>query len=101
MNTQRTKLVYLLGRSEKELLAYDEYDSEGSGKWFTDNPMMAIEYNNERKIIEDAEKEKLDVYMWEATYDVKERKIIKEEIWLQYTNADFAVMKDNFDEKEK
>jgi len=41
----RTKLVYLLGKNEKELLAYDEYDSEGSGKWFTDNPAMANEYN--------------------------------------------------------
>ena len=39
----RTKLVYLLGKNEKELLAYDEYDSEGSGKWFTDNPVMANE----------------------------------------------------------
>jgi len=34
----------MLGKNEKELLAYDEYDSEGSGKWFTDNPIMANEY---------------------------------------------------------
>ena len=40
----RTKLIYLVGKSEKELLAYDEYDSKGSGKWFTDNPIMAEEY---------------------------------------------------------
>ena len=26
---KRTKLVYLLGKNEKELLADDEYDSEG------------------------------------------------------------------------
>jgi hypothetical protein len=31
---KRTKLVYLVGKSENELLAYDEYCS-GSGKWFT------------------------------------------------------------------
>ena len=82
---KRTKLVYLLGKNEKELLAYDEYDSEGSGKWFTDNPIMANEYNYEQAVIEGAEKEGLDVYMWEATYDTNEKKIIKEEIWLQFT----------------
>ncbi|MDR1858840.1 MAG: hypothetical protein LBQ69_05170 [Treponema sp.] len=82
---KRTKLVYLLGRNEKELLAYDEYDSEGSGKWFTDNPIMANEYNFEQAVYEGAAKEGLDVYMWEVTYDTNERKIIKEEIWLQFT----------------
>ena len=82
---KRTKLVYLLGKNEKELLAYDEYDSEGSGKWFTDNPVMANEYNYEQAVIVGAEKEGLDVYMWEVTYDTNEKKIIKEEIWLQFT----------------
>ena len=82
---KRTKLVYLLGKNEKELLGYDEYDSEGSGKWFTDNPIMANEYNYEQAVIEGAEKEGLDVYMWEVTYDTNEKKIIKEEIWLQFT----------------
>jgi hypothetical protein len=82
---KRTKLVYLLGKNEKELLAYDEYDSEGSGKWFTDNPVMANEYNYEQAVIAGAEKEGLDVYMWEVTYDTNEKKIIKEEIWLQFT----------------
>jgi len=82
---KRTKLVYLLGKNEKELLAYDEYDSEGSGKWFTDNPIMANEYNFEQAVCEGADKEGLDVYMWEATYDTNEKKIVKEEIWLQFT----------------
>jgi len=41
---KRTKLVYMLGKNEKELLADDEYDSE-CGRWFTDNPIMANEYN--------------------------------------------------------
>jgi hypothetical protein len=83
----RTKLVYLLGKSENELLAYDEYDSKGSGKWFTENPIMAEEYNCQRAC-EDAEKEGLDVYLWEVTYDVNEKKIKKGEIWLQFTNAE-------------
>ena len=82
---KRTKLVYLLGKNEKELLADDEYDSEGSGKWFTDNPIMANEYNFERAVIEGAEKEGLDVYMWEVTYDTYEKKIIREKVWLQFT----------------
>ena len=82
---KRTKLVYLLGKNEKELLAYDEYDSQGSGKWFTDNPIMANEYNFIQAVCEGAEKEELDVYMWEVIYDTNEKKIIKEEIWLQFT----------------
>jgi hypothetical protein len=85
---KRTKLVYLLGRNEKELLAYDEYDSKGSGKWFTDNPIMANEYYIVQAINEAVENEGLDVYMWEATYDTNEKKIIKEEIWLQFTNEE-------------
>ena len=82
----------MLGKNEKELLAYDEYDSEGSGKWFTDNPIMANEYYIQAAC-EDAEKEGLDVYMWEVTYDTNEKKIIKEEIWLQFTNEEAAKWK--------
>ena len=81
----RTKLVYLLGKNENELLACDEYDSEGSGRWFTDNPIMANEYNYEQAVCEGAEKEELDVYMWEVTYDTVKKKIIKEDVWLQFT----------------
>ena len=84
---RRTKLIYLIGKSETELLAYDEYDSEGSGKWFTDNPIMANEYYCQ-EACEEAEKEGLDVYMWEAIYDTNENKIIKEKIWLQFTNEE-------------
>ena len=84
---RRTKLIYLLGKSENELLAYDEYDSKGSGKWFTDNPVMAEEYYCQRAC-EEAEKEGLDVYMWEVTYDTNIKKIIKKEIWLQFTNKE-------------
>ena len=83
----RTKLIYLLGKNEKELLAYDEYDSEGSGRWFTDNPIMANEYYCQGAC-EDAEKLGLDVFLWEITFDNSEKKIIKEEIWLQFTNEE-------------
>ena len=94
---KRTKLVYLLGKNEKELLAYDEYDSEGSGKWFTDNPIMANEYNFVQAVYEGAEKEGLDVYMWEVTYDTNENKIIKEEIWLQFTIDEAIKWKNDHD----
>jgi len=83
---KRTKLVYLLGKSEKELLACDEYDSEG-GEWFTDNPIMAEEFNNQQAF-ERFERDKLDIYMWEVTYDTNEKKIIKEELWVQFTNEE-------------
>ena len=96
---KRTKLVYLLGKNEKELLAYDEYDSEGSGKWFTDNPVMAHEYNFEQAVCEGADKEGLDVYMWEATYDTNEKKIIKEEIWLQFTIDEAVKWKKDHDKE--
>jgi len=89
---KRTKLVYMLGKSEKELLAYDEYDSKGSGRWLTDNPMMANEYNCQEAICE-AEEKNLDVYMWEVTYDTDEKKIIKQEIWLQFTREEAAKWK--------
>ena len=91
---KRTKLVYLLGKNEKELLACDEYDSEGSGKWFTDNPIMANEYNFFEAVCEGAEKEGLDVYLWEVIYDTNVKKIIKEEIWLQFT-IDEAIRKND------
>ena len=69
---KRTKLVYLLGKNEKELLADDEYDSEGSGEWFTDNPIMANEYNFDQAVCKRDGKDGLDVYMWEVTYDTNE-----------------------------
>jgi hypothetical protein len=90
---KRTKLVYVLGKNEKELLAYDEYDGEGSGKWFTDNPIMANEYNFQQAVYEGAEEEGLNVYMWEVTYDTNEKKIIKEKIWLQFTKEEAAKWK--------
>jgi len=83
---KRTKLVYLVGKSEKELLAYDEYDAHGSGIWFTDKPMLAEEYNWKRsceQVIEYKE-DKLDVFLWEITYDVDKKEIVKEELWLQF-----------------
>ena len=80
----RTKVVYLVGKSENQLYAYDEYDS-GSGTWFTDNPVMAEEYNCERACGV-AAKNGWNVYLWEIDYDVTEKKIVKEEIGLQFTN---------------
>ena len=90
----RTKLVYLIGKSENELLAYDEYDS-GSGKWFTDNPIMANEYYCQQAC-EEAEKEGLDVYMWEVTYDVDANKIKKQKLWLQFSNDEAIEWKNRF-----
>jgi len=74
----KNKLVYLVGKSENELLAYDEYDSEGDGKWFTDNPVMAEEFNHDNAF-KTAEKEGLDIFMREIAYDIKDKKIIMEE----------------------
>jgi len=89
---RRTKLIYLVGKNEKELLAYDEYDSEGSGRWFTDYPVMANEYYCQ-SACEKAEELGLDVFLWEVTFDANERKIIKEELWLQFTNQEAVEFK--------
>ena len=35
---------YAVGKSEKELRAYDEYDSQGSGLYFTDDALMCERY---------------------------------------------------------
>jgi len=37
---------------------------------------------------DESEEKGLDVYMWEATYDTDEKKIIKEELWLQFTKEE-------------
>jgi len=42
---------------------------------------------------EGAEKEDLDVYMWEVTYDTNENKIVKQEVWLQFTKEEAAKWK--------
>ena len=83
----KNKLVYLVGKSEKELLACDEYDSYGDGKWFTDNPVMAEEFNHQGAF-ETAEREGLDIFMREVAFDINEKKIVKDEIWLQFTNEE-------------
>jgi hypothetical protein len=42
--TQKVCQFYALGKSAKELYAYDEYDSWGSGRYFTDDVMMCDRY---------------------------------------------------------
>ena len=83
----KNNLVYLAGKNEKESLAYDEYDSKSDGKWFTDNPVMAEEFNHQGAF-ETAEKEGLDIFMREVAFDINEKKIVKDEIWLQFTNEE-------------
>ncbi|GHV78763.1 hypothetical protein AGMMS49944_05540 [Spirochaetia bacterium] len=53
--TQKVCQFYTLGKSEKELYAYDEYDSWGSGRYFTDDVMMCDRYT-----YSEAEKEQND-----------------------------------------
>ena len=54
---------------------------------------MANEYTFVQAVYEGAEKEDLDVYMWEVTYDTNENKIVKEEVWLQFTKEEAAKWK--------
>jgi hypothetical protein len=65
----RTNFFYVPGKSEKELFAYDEYDSQGSGIYYTDDPLMFERYN----VLDDAEKVareyNLTVYLVEIMKD--------------------------------
>ena len=57
----QTCTFYAVGKSEKELLAYDEYDSQGSGLYFTDDLFMCKRYLF-GKAYEITNKEKLKRY---------------------------------------
>jgi hypothetical protein len=48
---------------------------------------MAEEFNHQGAI-EKAVEEGFDVFLWEVTYNVNEKKIVKEELWLQFTNEE-------------
>ena len=69
----RTCQFYAAGKSEKELLAYDEYDS-GSGRYFTDDAYMCDRYGYETAE-EVAENKKLKVYLVTITKTGKNRKV--------------------------
>ena len=58
----KTCQFYAVGKSEKELLAYDEYDSMGSGEYFTDDVLMCNRYTYSEA---DAEKDNngLKIYL--------------------------------------
>jgi hypothetical protein len=49
---------------------------------------MAMEYSHEQPLFATAAEKDLDVYMWEAIYDTDKNKIIKEDIWLQFTKEE-------------
>jgi len=56
-NVSQTCTFHAVGKSEKELLAYDEYDSKGSGIYFTDDLFMCNRYlHGEAYKIADKEK---------------------------------------------
>ena len=61
----RTNFFYTVGKSETELFAYDEYDSKGSGIYFTGDALMYERWNILEEAIETAKKYKLKVYLVE------------------------------------
>ena len=78
----RKNSFYALGKSEEELLAYDELDSNGSGDWFTNNLMMVWRYRYKDAIFESSEKLHLHlkVYLVEVEYDVDSDTVISTHI---------------------
>ena len=63
----RTNLFYAAGKSETELFAYDEYDSQGSGIYFTDDAYMYERWNILDDAIAFAKEKNLNVYLVEIT----------------------------------
>ena len=63
----RTNFFYAVGKSETELFAYDEYDSQGSGIYFTDDAYMYERWNILDDAIAFAKEKKLNVYLVEIT----------------------------------
>ena len=61
----RVNFFYAVGKSETELFAYDEYDSKGSGIYFTGDALMYERWNILEEAIETAKKHKLKVYLVE------------------------------------
>jgi len=56
---------YVLGKSSGELLAFDEYDSIGSGDYFTDDLIMVRRFTSieaEKKVDEDERYKDLKIY---------------------------------------
>jgi hypothetical protein len=70
----KTCQFYAVGKSENELSAYDEYDSWGSGHYFTDDVLMCDRYTFSEA---EAEKEKrgLKIYLVTITKNEKSQKI--------------------------
>ena len=72
--TIKTCQFYAVGKSENELLAYDEYDSWGSGRYFTDDVLMCDRYNySDAK--EKTEGKGLNVYLVTITKNETSHKI--------------------------
>jgi hypothetical protein len=63
----RTNLFYAIGKSETELFAYDEYDSRGSGIYFTNDVLMYERWNVWDQAEGEAKKNDLKVYLVEIT----------------------------------
>ncbi|GHU17839.1 hypothetical protein FACS1894163_09220 [Spirochaetia bacterium] len=72
-------LFYALGKSETELLASDEYDSEGNGWFLTDDPLMWERYIITDEAEATAKKLNLKVYIVEIEKDGDAHRIRIEE----------------------
>jgi hypothetical protein len=72
-------LFYALGKSEKELLASDEYDSQGDGWFLTDDPLMWERYIITAEAEATAKKMNLKVYIVEIEKDGDTHRIRIEE----------------------
>ena len=81
---------YATGKTEKELLAYDEYDSNGDGRYFTDDTYMCDRYvySEAQKI---AKELNLNVFIVTITAIGKNKKT---EIDIPHALEDMALRKD-------
>jgi hypothetical protein len=61
-SVQKTCRFYTVGKSEKRLLAYDEYDSRGSGRYYTDDVYMCDRFTYS-EAEEEAKERNLKIYL--------------------------------------
>jgi hypothetical protein len=83
----KTCQFYAVGPDKKNLLAYDEYDSEGGGFYYTDDLLMIERYTCKKSKIRAKEK---DTNVWLVTISKEDDGGIKIKIELMFPREELS-----------
>jgi hypothetical protein len=82
--SDKTLQFYAIGKSCRELLAFDEFDSKGSGQYYTNDPFFADRFESRSSVVMAYERKKQEaVYIVTITTVLdynKEDDICKEKL---------------------